>query len=317
MDIPIAPEQFQTSNRVLMIRPSRFGYHAQASLSNAFMNESLGDESSIALRAVDEFDGLVAALKSADVDVLVYQDTEDLPDCVFPNNWVSWHTPSEGDAVVVTYPMCDALRRAERRASVLDTLAQDAGPVGHLDLAGLEANNEILEGTGSLVLDRVRGKVFACLSPRTTIGALDAWCDETGYEPIVFHAVDEQGQPIYHTNVILSVGERVAVVCVDSIPDPDERSQVLEELGSTGRKIIEISYAQMSNFCGNLLELADQQGNAVYAMSTRAYEGFTEAQRGVLSTSGAIVHASIPTIEDIGGGSVRCMIAEAGRSGHS
>lgn len=317
MDTPIAPEQFQTSNRVLMIRPSRFEYHAQAALSNAFMNKNDGDESNVAQQAVIEFDGLVAALKSADVEVLVYQDTDDLPDCVFPNNWVSWHTPSEGEAVVVTYPMCDVLRRAERRAGVLDTLALDAGPVGHLDLAGLEENDEILEGTGSLVLDRVRGKAFACLSPRTTIGALDAWCDETGYDPIVFDAVDEQGQPIYHTNVILSVGERVAVVCVDSIPDPDERSQVLEELGYSGREIIVISYAQMGNFCGNLLELADQQGNPVYAMSTRAYEGFTEAQRAVLSASGTIVHAPIPTIEDIGGGSVRCMIAEAGRVGHS
>ncbi len=317
MDIQIAPEQFQTSNRVLMIRPSRFGYHAQAASSNAFMHNAASDELEIAQQAVVEFDGLVNALKAAGIEVLVYQDTDDLPDCVFPNNWVSWHTPSEGEAVVVTYPMCDHLRRAERRAAVLETLAQDAGPVGHIDLAGLEESDEILEGTGSLVLDRVRGKAFACLSARTTMGALDAWCDETGYAPIAFRAVDQQGQAIYHTNVIMSVGDRVAVMCLDSIPDPEERLSVLDALRVDGREVLEISYSQMSNFCGNILELTDQQEKTVYAMSTRAYEGFTDDQRAVLRASGTIVHAPIPTIEDIGGGSVRCMIAEAGRVGHS
>lgn len=313
MDSPIPPEQFQSSNRVLMIRPSRFGYHSQAAASNAFMNKPGENAEWVASKAQHEFDLLAEAVAQCGVQVLVYQDTDNLPDCLFPNNWVSWHTPLEGEPVVITYPMCDELRRAERRGEVLDLIASGMGPVSHLDLSGLEENAEILEGTGSLVLDRIGGKAFACLSPRTTQGAMDAWCDETGYEPIVFEAVDLNSLPIYHTNVMLSVGTRIAVVCLDSIAEPEDRNRVLEELSGHDRHVIQISLEQMAGFCGNILELADQSGQPVYAMSTRAYEGFTEDQRTILRSAGRIAHAAIPTIEEIGGGSVRCMIAEAGR----
>ncbi|MBO6513282.1 MAG: hypothetical protein JJ974_04885 [Phycisphaerales bacterium] len=313
MDEPVVPEQFQTSNRVLMIRPSRFGFHAQAAQSNAFMIRDGSNADDTASRAVHEFDGLVDALRSAGIEVCVYQDTDDLPDCVFPNNWFSWHTPVEGNPVVVTYPMCNELRRAERRGEVLDRLIHGVESVNHIDLSMLEDDAEILEGTGSLVLDRIQGKAFACLSPRTTLTALDAWCDETGYQPVVFHAVDEESQPIYHTNVMLSVGERVAVVCAESVPDLDERAELMYALESGDRQILEISLDQMNSLCGNILELSDQAGNTVFAMSSRAFNAFTADQRAVLSANGRIVHAPIPTIEDVGGGSVRCMIAEAGR----
>ncbi len=313
MDFQISPERYQTASRVLMIRPSAFGYHPQAASSNAFMNEPSGDEAKIASLALNEFNGLVDGLQGAGVDVLVYQDTKGLPDCVFPNNWMSWHTPQQGEPVVVTYPMCDELRRIERSDEVLDLLVKSLGEAGHLDLSGLEDDGEILEGTGSLVLDRVNGVAFGCVSPRTTMVAFDAWCDETGYEPIVFEALDSDGGRIYHTNVLLSVGERVAVVCSACIADAEDRDRVVAALKAGGHRVIEISMAQMGSFCGNILELADRDGNAVFAMSSRAWGAFTAQQQQILHEAGTVVQAAIPTIEDVGGGSVRCMIAELGR----
>jgi len=313
MEFQISPERYQTANRVLMIRPSAFGYHPQAAASNAFMNKPSEDEAAIASQALKEFDGLVTGLRTAGVEVLVYQDTQGLPDCVFPNNWMSWHTPQQGEQVVVTYPMCDELRRAERSNEVLDLLASSLGEVSHLDLSGMEEDGEILEGTGSLVLDRLNGLAFGCVSPRTTLAAFEAWCDETGYEPIAFEALDSDGGRIYHTNVLLSVGERVAVVCSGCIADAEDREGAVAALKSGGRRVIEISIEQMGSFCGNILELANEDGEAVFAMSSRAWGAFTAQQQQTLRDAGAVVHVPIPTIEDVGGGSVRCMIAELGR----
>lgn len=313
MEFQICPERYQTANRVLMIRPSAFGYHPQAAASNAFMNEPSGNEAKVAELALVEFDGLVAGLRGAGVDVLVYQDTNDLPDCVFPNNWMSWHTPVDGEPVVVTYPMCDELRRAERSTEVLDLLVSNIGGADHLDLSGMEEDGEILEGTGSLVLDRVGGLAFGCVSPRTTMAAFEAWCDETEYEPIAFEALDGGGGRIYHTNVMLSVGERVAVVCSECIVDAEDRKRVLAALKAGGRRVIDISMDQMGSFCGNILELADGDGRPVFAMSSRAWGAFTAQQQQILEDAGTVVHVPIPTIEDVGGGSVRCMIAELGR----
>jgi len=316
MEFQISPERYQTANRVLMIRPSAFGYHPQAAASNAFMNKPSGNDAMVASMAQEEFDGLVAGLRGAGVEVLVYEDSKGLPDCVFPNNWMSWHTPVDGElggAVVVTYPMCDELRRAERSTEVLDLLVSSCGEVGHLDLSGMEEDGEILEGTGSLVLDRVNGVAIGCVSPRTTLGAFEAWCDETGYEPIAFVALDSDGGRVYHTNVLLSVGEQIAVVCSECIPDAEDRARVLAALKAGSHTVLEIDRIQMGSFCGNILELADSDGNAVFAMSSRAWEAFTVQQQQALLDAGTVVQAAIPTIEDVGGGSVRCMIAELGR----
>jgi len=272
-----------------------------------------GDVSEIASVALDEFDGLVAGLRGAGVEVLVYQDTQNLPDCVFPNNWLSWHTPVEGEPMVITYPMCDELRRKERSPEVLDLLASTLWEPDHLDLSGMEEDGLILEGTGSLVLDRVNGLAFGCMSARTTMSALVAWCDETGYEPIAFEALDGDGERIYHTNVMLSIGEQIAVVCRESIVDSEDRQRVWSVLNSGVRQVIEISMEQMSSFCGNILELVDGDGKPVFAMSSRAWGAFTVQQKQVLMDAGRVVHVPIPTIEDVGGGSVRCMIAELGR----
>lgn len=314
MELQIAPERYQTASRVLMIRPSAFGFHAQAASSNAFMNAPNRDSAEIAAMAMEEFDSLVAGLRQAGVEVLVHEDQQQLPDSLFPNNWMSWHTAQDGEQVVVTYPMCNELRRAERSPGVLDALVSAFGLASHIDISSLEDDEEILEGTGSLVLDRLNGNAFACLSPRTTPHALQAWCDETGFEPIAFDAIDQNGQPIYHTNVMMSVGTQVAVLCSESIPDVHDRNLVLDLLRSDHRAVIEISFDQMNSFCGNILELTSQDGEAVFAMSSRAWDAFTAEQQSLLKSNGRVVHVDIPTIEDVGGGSVRCMIAECGRS---
>lgn len=313
MDMTIAPEKYQTASRVLMIRPSAFGYHPQAAQSNAFMNKPEQNAQEIVERAISEFDSLVVGLEDAGVDVLVYQDERDLPDCVFPNNWMSWHTPIDGEPVVITYPMCDELRRVERSDEILSLLVDTYGAAGHFDLSAMEVDQEILEGTGSLVLDRIKGVAFACLSARTTMNALDAWCDEAGYQSVAFEAIDGDGNPIYHTNVAMSIGAKIAVVCSESIAGAEDRDRVITALNIGSKQVLEITRTQMSSFCGNILELESSHGEPVFAMSSRAFGAFSVEQQSLLQSLGKIVHVPIPTIENIGGGSVRCMIAECGR----
>ncbi|MCA9304334.1 MAG: hypothetical protein KC996_09450 [Phycisphaerales bacterium] len=306
-------EQAQTSSRVLMIRPTGFGRDEEAAASNAFMRSTDDQASTIATTAQREFDGLVGVLRSAGVDVLVFEDDLALPDSVFPNNWVSFHQPTEGEPVLITYPMCTAARRKERRNEVLDAIADHLRiEPDHLDLSAMEMDGEILEGTGSLVLDRINGVAYACLSARTTEGALDAWADETGYRVVGFDAVDADGVAVYHTNVVMSMGSKVAVVCLEAIPDPDERAAVERELRASGRAVLELSLAQMGSFCGNMLELRTRDGSAVFAMSETCLNALSGSQRSTLEGLGRIVAAEIPTIERVGGGSVRCMIAELG-----
>jgi hypothetical protein len=314
MGTPLTPERFQTSSRVLMVRPKAFGFHAQAATSNAFMHCPEQGVEQIAQLAQSEFDALVDALRNAGVQVIVHEDHQGLPDCLFPNNWMSWHTPVEGESVIVTYPMYDDLRRQERSTDVLDQLVSNLGSAGHLDLTALEDDDEYLEGTGSLVLDRERGVAYACISARTTPQALEAWSDETGYQLVSFRAVDGDGQLIYHTNVMMSVGSSIAVVCLESIDDAEEQEELLSQLALGDKEVITIDFDQMGSFCGNILELADTQGHPVLAMSSRAWEAFTAEQKLKLQSVGKIVHVPITTIEDVGGGGVRCMIAECGRN---
>ena len=303
-----------------MIRPTGFGHHDEAAESNRFMNTPTETAECIRERAMAEFDVLAGALKQAGVDVLVFEDDLGLPDSVFPNNWFSFHQPIvEGvvqNPLVVTYPMLAQERRKERRAEVLDAVVEFTGCApDHIDMSGLEESDEILEGTGSLVLDRVGNVAYACLSDRTTEDALDSWADEIGYQTIRFHSADGEGNPIYHTNVMLSIGTKIAVVCLESITDPDEYDLVESMLSSSGRELMKITLEQVAHFCGNILELQNKDGNPVFAMSQQAYDHFSNEQRSQLSAHGTLVCADIPTIEFVAGGSVRCMIAELGNSG--
>ena len=298
-----------------MIRPTAFGRDDEAAKTNAFMHVPNESQEKVQEQARREFDALAGALKDAGVQVLVFEDDLRLPDSVFPNNWVSYHEfkSIKTDPVLITYPMCPVARRRERRTEILDAISRfTSSSMDHLDLSQLENDEQFLEGTGSLVLDRVNGIAYACLSGRTTELALDAWSDETGYAVVKFHAADTEGNPIYHTNVMLSIGDELTVACLRSIVDPDEYDIVESSLRQSGRELMQITLDQVSHFCGNILQLNSRDGNPVFAMSESAWNHFTPEQRAVFQSKGQVVTVPIPTIEYVAGGSVRCMIAELG-----
>lgn len=297
----------QCADAVLMIRPARFGANPETADSNRFQQ---GGPSADAHEAAwREFDGLVARLRDAGVAVQVAEDTPEpaKPDACFPNNWVSFHD----DGSVVLYPMMAPSRRAERREEPIVQLRDSGFHVARtIDLSSWEARGEFLEGTGSLVLDRCHRVAYACRSPRTTAGALADFAERLGYRAIAFDARGPDGRPAYHTNVLMAIGERFAVVCDEAIPDPGERAMVLRELRHAGHEPIRISVAEMHGFAGNMLALHSAGGGQVIAMSETAWHSLAPATRRALEGHGRIVTAPIPTIERHGGGSVRCMIAE-------
>lgn len=306
-------ESGRSASRVLMVRPRAFARNEAAAASNSFMNQVADPATEIARAALAEFDGLVSRLEAAGVRVVVAEDRLDLPDSVFPNNWISFHEPVGGSPVVVTYPMATPARRRERQASIIDLVERVAGgPVRRIALEHFEEQGLYLEGTGSLVLDRAAGVAFACRSVRTSDRVLDAWAAATGFEVVRFDAVDGGGAAIYHTNVVMAVGERFAVVCSGCVPDAAQRRGLLDRLKSMRDAVLDISPAQMGGMCGNILELRSVYGDPVVAMSETAWESFTRDQRRVLEGFARPVVAAIPTIERVGGGSVRCMIAELG-----
>lgn len=310
MSSEIATEP-QIAPAVLMIRPVRFHANPQTRDSNAFQQRDLPlDDAEQQARALAEFEGLVAALQAAGVETHVFDDTREpsTPDSIFPNNWVSFHP----DGRVVLYPMMAENRRTERRPELIEALGGAhgfrVGPV--IDLSPLEAEGRFLEGTGSLVLDRASRVAYACLSPRTHASALAEFGARMGYAVEAFAAVGADGTAIYHTNVMMSVGEGFAVVCLEAFADPHRRAAVSARLTAGGREVVAISLEQMGLFAGNMLALRGRDGRQVLAMSARAEQCLGEAQREILERHATIVSAPIPTIEDSAGGSVRCMLAE-------
>jgi hypothetical protein len=291
-----------------MIRPARFGANAETAASNFFQRSATGVRDA-ALRARREFDALALALARAGVRVLQFAGRPDaaLPDEVFPNNWLSLHA----DGTAVLYPMLAPSRRRERRHDVLAALADSWGYRIErvVDLTGLEARGEYLEGTGSVVLDRVRRVAYACLSPRTCEPALDEFARALGYEAVPFTAVDATARPIYHTNVLLSVGSGFAVLCTAAIADPASRRTVVARLEASGREIIDVSSTELESFACNVLELASAHG-PVIALSAAALRSLAEPTRRAFERHGRLVAADVGTIERLGGGSVRCMLAE-------
>ena len=240
----------------------------------------------------------------------VFEDNREphTPDSVFPNNWVTFHA----DGRVVLYPMEAENRRTERRMDIIEALASEHGfRVGEIvDLSGHEANGHFLEGTGSMVLDRVNHIAYACLSSRTHLDPLGEFAQRMGYDVIAFEAVDRDGVPIYHTNVMMEVGEAVAVICDESIPREDQRAAVLESLAAGDHEILRINYDQLEAFAGNMLELRSGDGQRVLAMSTQAYNSLDPEQQARLAANGLVVASPIDDIEASAGGSVRCMLAE-------
>ena len=299
----------QVASAVLMIRPARFGVNAETAPTNAFQRNSVevNDPQSL---AVQEFDVLVAALRKLGVTVEVFEDTPEpwTPDAVFPGNWVSFHA----DGSVFLYPLLAQNRRWERRLDIIEALqAQRGYRVRNLeDLCAAELEGRYLEGTGSLVMDREHRVVYACLSPRTDIKMLREWAEQLEYEAVSFRASDSSGTPVYHTNVMMCIGDRFALLCLTSIHEVSERRRIQRRLEDTGHEIVPITMQQMQEFAGNALQIGTRQGGSVLAMSMRAERSLTPTQRHAIEKYTRIVSSPVNTIELCAGGSVRCMLAE-------
>ncbi|MFI5162005.1 MAG: citrulline utilization hydrolase CtlX [Sphingobacteriales bacterium] len=297
----------QTTSTILMIRPVNFGFNEQTAGSNAFQNRN-AEQQQVQDKALKEFDGLVELLRENGVEVIVVDDTPEphTPDSIFPNNWVSFHS----DGTVFLYPMMAENRRLERREDIVMGL-EDEFKIKHvIDLSRFEHEHQFLEGTGSMVLDRENKIAYACLSPRTDKEVMDLFCKESGYKAVLFHAVDESGMDIYHTNVLMCIGSKFAVICLDSIKDEDEKNSVISILKLTHKDIIAITFTQMNQFAGNMLELKNKAGDSLLVMSLNAYNSLSSDQKTALERYCRLLYADINTIENNGGGSARCMIAE-------
>jgi hypothetical protein len=296
----------QTTNHILMIRPVAFKFNEQTATNNKFQKASA--QVDVHEQALKEFDDFVALLTLNGVAVTVIDDTlqPETPDSIFPNNWVSFHENGE----VVLYPMFSENRREERRHDILEKLQEKFLVQKVTDLSTHEAQDIFLEGTGSLVLDRDHKIAYACLSFRTNEIALEKFCKATGYTPVVFNAVDSTGFPIYHTNVMMCIGDKFAVVCLDSIPDDVERENLTDSFAATGKEIIAIDFDQMNHFAGNMLQVKNTAEESLLVMSEQAYLALTKDQVNILSKHARLLHTPLYTIEENGGGSARCMLAE-------
>ena len=303
----------QTTNSILMIRPVAFRMNEQTAVNNYYQKVLNGLlPATVNAKAQQEFDAFVEKLTAVGVDVTVVDDTlePNTPDSIFPNNWISFH--ENGD--VALYPMFAENRRHERREEILDLL-EEKGFVIHniIDYTSAEEDGFFLEGTGSLLLDRVNAKAYCALSPRADEELFIEFCEDFDYAPVIFEAfqtVDSERKLIYHTNVMMCLGDTFAVICSDCIDDKKERKMVLDNLKENGKEIILITEAQMNNFAGNMLEVRGANDKRYLVMSAAAHQSLTPKQIEQLEKHAEILSSSLDTIEACGGGSARCMMAE-------
>ncbi|GAB3929655.1 citrulline utilization hydrolase CtlX [Mucilaginibacter myungsuensis] len=292
---------------ILMIRPVNFGYNEQTAESNAFQRKDAATD--VQQNALAEFDNFVEKLRAEGINVIVMDDTPSphTPDSIFPNNWISFHE----DGSIFIYPMQAPNRRDERRTKDVINILADRYEIDNIeDLTKFEDQDLFLEGTGSMVFDRLNKIAYACLSPRTDQIVVDEFCRRSGYSAVTFNSFDEQGTRIYHTNVLMCIAESFAVICLDTITDEQQRKAVSTKLQQSGKEVIEISQAQLRFFAGNMLELTNKDGKKVLIMSEQAYSSLNNDQINTLQRYAKIVHSSLQTIEINGGGSARCMMAE-------
>ena len=291
---------------ILMVRPYQF-YFNQQTAANNFFQSNVNIENANEL-AIAEFDAMVEKLRAHQIKVNVVQDTKDpsTPDSIFPNNWVSTH---EGGTLCL-YPMFAQNRRAERKSTVLDFLESNYKIENTLDLTDLEKEGIFLEGTGSMVLDHQNKLAYGCLSERLDKNAFYEWCDKMQFKAIAFKAVDDKAQPIYHTNVMMCMGDQFVVICLDSIPNEKEKQMLVDSFDQTNKEVIEISQDQLNHFAGNMLQVFDINEKPHLIMSEQAHTSLDPAQVKSLEKYNPILPISIPTIEALGGGSTRCMMAE-------
>lgn len=299
----------QFSNQIMMVRPASFQFNAQTAVSNTFQQELKNlTEAEIKTKAIAEFDAYVAKLKAVGVDVLVIEDTPEpaKPDAVFPNNWISM----QADGKIYIYPMCTPNRRLEKREDVVQQLNDMFDVQEVVDLSSYENENIFLEGTGSIIFDHLNKTAYACLSPRTDKMLFEKHCASLGYKAVSFKSADKNGNLVYHTNVMLTIGDGFAVICTESFVDENERNYVKQQLQDTHHELIEISFEQMNQFAGNMLEVAGENGKSYLVMSESAFLSLSQQQRDIIQKYCEILSVPIPTIETIGGGSARCMLAE-------
>ena len=303
----------QISNNILMIRPVRFRMNEQTAVNNYYQKdlENINSET-IQFKALQEFDSFVEKLKSIGVNVIVIQDTKDsnTPDSVFPNNWVSFH---ENGSIGV-YPMFAKNRRLERREDVFDILEEKGFVIENFyDYTSAEEDEIFLEGTGSLLLDRVNRKAYCALSPRADEDLFIEFCEDFEFTPVTFisnQTVEENRLPIYHTNVMMTLAEKFAIICLESIDDKKERKNVLKHLKEDKKEVISITEKQVTSFAGNMLQVIGENDKRFLIMSSAAYSCLTKFQINSIEKYCEIIHSAIDTIEASGGGSVRCMMAE-------
>ncbi|MEO1054404.1 MAG: arginine deiminase-related protein [Bacteroidota bacterium] len=306
--------RLQITSKIMMIQPVHFGYNEETGVDNHYMKPHEDSHEGWAQQqALKEFKDFVDKLRAHDIDVIVFEDTYDTysPDSIFPNNWVSFHQ----DGRVALYPMYAENRRTERRDDILEKLSTDY----HLkiteikDFSHYEDKGGFLEGTGAMVLDRKNKQAYISISTRAHLHVFEDFCQVFGYKTMIFrayHTVDGQRLPIYHTNVLMGIGENIAVICADAIDDSRERDQVLNAIAESGREVILISEEQKHSFAGNILQLASGSGQIYTVMSSQAYASLDIDQIERIEHRSKIIHSPLDTIEKLGGGSARCMIAE-------
>ena len=303
----------QSTNTILMIRPVGFRMNEQTAVNN-YYQKALTDTlpAAINAKAQKEFDAFVHKLQEKGVAIIVVNDTElpSTPDSIFPNNWISFH--ENGD--VGLYPMFAENRRLERREDVLDTLEEKGFLIENVvDYTDAEEEELFLEGTGSMILDRKNRKAYCALSPRADEELFIEFCEDFEFTPVIFESnqtINNQREAIYHTNVMMCVAEKFAIICLDSIDDKKERKNVIKHLKENGKEVIDITEEQVNSFAGNMLEVKGENGKGFLVMSTSAYNSLRKDQLQKIEKYNPIIHSSLETIETCGGGSARCMMAE-------
>tara|TARA_R110002012_G_scaffold72738_5_gene185884 strand:- start:17344 stop:18300 length:957 start_codon:yes stop_codon:yes gene_type:complete len=302
----------QITNTILMVRPVNFRRNEQTAVNNYFQEDPHLKNVEINKKAQQEFDQFVKVLREHGVNVITINDDmeQDTPDSIFPNNWVSFHD----NGIVGVYPMFAKNRRRERREDIFELL-EDNGFViqNFMDYTAAEQEEVFLEGTGSILLDRVNQKAYCALSQRAHESLFIEFCEDFDCFPVIFHAnqtVDGKRLPIYHTNVMMAMAETFAVICLDAIDDKKERKNVVEHIKMDGKEVIRISEEQMCHFAGNMLQVIGADDQRYMVMSTQAYNSLTKEQIQAIEKHCPIIHSPLDTIETCGGGSARCMMAE-------
>jgi len=299
----------QITDTLLMIRPAAFGANEETAATNFFQSTGVKtDPRSIQQAALNEFDNMVELLRKHEINVLVIDDTPTpvKPSAVFPNNWLS--TSPEG--IVSVFPLYAANRRPEKRDDILKMLAEKFVVKDLQDWSEFEVEGKFLEGTGSMVIDHENKVIYTCYSPRTDVSMLEKFANANNYRAIIFLAIDKSGQPVYHTNVMMMLGEDFAILCEEAIEEEWELIAVRQLLESSGHEVIRITKEQMHSFAGNMLQVKNSKGEKFLLMSQTAFDSLYEDQKEELSARSKLIPIQIPVIEKTEGGSVRCMIAE-------